>query len=122
MRATRTEDDILLTTPEIGRRLGRRASVIWTWVVSGRLKPAGETLRGGLRVATYRLSEARAIDSTAKRMHKDSGESKRAIKPASKPTFTTPGSESRIRVYCERFARNESIFHDGDSRITSEAA
>lgn len=34
------------------------------------------------------------------------------------PTYTRPGSEERIRVYEERDARNEQLFHPGDLVLT----
>lgn len=39
-----------------------------------------------------------------------------AITPASAPTSARPGSEEKIRVMTERYARNEAIFHPQDAK------
>ena len=37
------------------------------------------------------------------------------IKLPARPTFTAPGSIERLRVYSERYARGEAVFHPKDS-------
>lgn len=121
-----TDDAALLTIPDAARLVRRPVGTVADWRRKGLLPVAAWD---GVRPLVRRSDVLAVAERMQKR--KGSGKLRRQVKrgalsapvgPATVPTTTRPGSESRIRVYQERVAKGESVFHGDDLKLTRDAA
>lgn len=103
---------------ELAQILGRSGNTVRKWVRAGWLKPVGFKRLRFRTVPAYRLDDARAIHERAPRTDgHDSPGRDEPVGPPDAPTYATPGSEERIRVYERRLRMKRHLHHPGDARI-----
>lgn len=109
----------LYTINQLSKLLDRNTSVLGNWVIKGWLKAAGR--RKNVRL--YRLCDARACDDTRKRQAPFVPPNPTTASPlALAPTFTDPGTESRIRVLQQRAAAGLPLNHPRDETLRCRAS
>lgn len=114
----------LLTARQLAAALGRSPNTVAGWIAGGRLRAAGTRRNtGGRAVGAYRLTDGQVLDAAQGR---EKGQVVRAeprtLALPPEPTYTAPGSKSRVEVYERRVAEGYSVFHPKDSKLNRSEA